>query len=528
MNRKISIFFFIVLIIGLVSCSKDFLDKEPLTDRVEDNFYRTPNDAFQAVVAIYDVLQWQSSGGYHPYDLVSNILSDDAFAGGSGPGDRPGLVRMAKFSSYTNDEEPSGLWRDRYTGIYRANILLEKIDNITFPVPALKDRYIAEARFLRGYYYFQLVQLFGNIPLILKTLTPAEYQSQVQANPADVYNQVAADLWFAYQTLPASIPDVEKGRISKWAAGAMLARVYLYHKGYGKGVLGISSDLKAGDKTFTETDIETIIDDIVNSSGHDLVVDYANLWGAQNKNTIESVFEIQHTSKSDWGDWGWRNGTEGNWTIIMSGFRGVTDATYDAGWSFQPATMSLVNEFQSYNDPRYEPAILAGTELTSYSPTACYQHTGYAFQKVQPVLAFKPTTNDMLNWPNNWMVVRFADVLLMGAELNLDNDLGKAQQYFDRVYQRAWGINSTPPSLNGGETGLEIIYHERRLEFAGEGLRYWDLLRRGLDYAKAKIDAASDVDPSNELFNPATKGLLPIPSTEITLSGNKLVQNAGY
>lgn len=528
MNRKISTIFCIVLLAGLISCSKDFLDKEPLTSRVEANFYRTPEDAFEAVVAIYDVTQWQSSGGYHPYDLVSNIMSDDAYAGGSGPGDRPGLVRMAKFSGYTNDEEPLGLWRDRYTGVYRANLLLEKIVDIPFTDSALKVRYTAEARYLRGYFYFQLVQLFGNVPLILKTLAPSEYQSQVQAPPADVYNQVAADLWYAYQNLPANIPDVEKGRVSKWTAGAMLARVYLYHKGYGKGVLGITSDLQAGDKTLAETDIEAVIDDIVNTSGIDLVADYAALWGAENENTSESVYEIQHTNKSDWGDWGWRNGTEGNWTIIMSGFRGVDDATYDAGWSFQPVTMTLINEFQSYNDPRYEPAILAGTELTSYSPAACYQHTGYAFQKVQPVKAFKPATNDMLNWPNNWLVIRFADVLLMGAELNLDNDLGKAQQYFNRVYQRAWGESSNPPSLSGGDTGLEIIYHERRLEFAGEGLRYWDLLRRGLTYAETKINAASLAAPQDEPFKSVTKGLLPIPQTEITLSGNKLLQNAGY
>ncbi|HOY72910.1 MAG TPA: RagB/SusD family nutrient uptake outer membrane protein, partial [Tenuifilaceae bacterium] len=208
----------LVLLLGMGSCSQDFLEMEPLTDRVEGNFYKTEKDAFEALVSIYDVLQWQSSYGYHPWDLVSNVLSDDAFSGGSGPGDRPGLNRMGKFSSYTTDEEALGLWKDRYSGIYRANIFLEKIDGIQFKDEALKDRYIAEARFLRGYFYFELVQFYGHVPLILKTLTTSEYK-QSQANPADVYNQIASDLLFAWEKLPGNISAAEYGRVSKWAAG---------------------------------------------------------------------------------------------------------------------------------------------------------------------------------------------------------------------------------------------------------------------------------------------------------------------
>jgi len=525
--RKTYILLTVVLLAGLGSCTKDFLEKEPLTDRVEENFYKTPDDAFQALVAAYDVLQWQTGGGYHPNDLVSNILSDDAFCGGSGPGDRPGLNRMGRFSEYTTDEEPLGLWKDRYTGIYRANILLEKIEAIPFTDAALKTRYIAEARFLRGYFYFQLEQYFGHIPLILKTLTPADNR-QLQAAPADVYNQIASDLYFAYQNLPEAISATQTGRVSKWAAGSMLAKVYLFHKGYGKGVLGITSDLKADDKTFTETDIEVIVDNVITASGHDLVPAYADLWGVARENNIESIFEVQHTQKGDWGDWNWRNGTEGNWTIIMSGFRGMNDPIYDAGWAFQPATASLASEFEA-GDARYIVSILdPAAEGRTYKSQDCYQNTGFAFKKIQPVKANKPATNSDLNWPNNWMVIRFADVLLMGAELNLDNDLTKAQGYFDKVRLRAFGVGATPPALTNGEAGLDLIYHERRVEFAGEGVRYWDLLRRGLTYTQQKLSAAAGVAPYDETFNAATLGLLPIPQSEITVSGNSLIQNDGY
>jgi len=125
---------------------------------------------------------------------------------------------------------------------YRANLFLEKVNSVEFKTEELKTRLTAEARFLRGYFYFEMVQFFGYIPLILKPLPPSEYQ-QAAADPADVYNQIASDLYFAYQNLPATITAAEKGRASKWAAGALLARVYLYHKGYGKGVLGITTDL---------------------------------------------------------------------------------------------------------------------------------------------------------------------------------------------------------------------------------------------------------------------------------------------
>lgn len=516
----------LVLIAFATGCSKDFLEKEPLTDRVEANFYQTPEDAFQALVAIYDVLGWQSSQGYHPHDLVCNILSDDAYAGGSGPGDRPDLVRMGKFSSYPTDEAVLGLWSDRYAGVYRANLLLEKIENIPFENEDLKTRYIAEAKFLRAYFYFQLEQFYGNIPLILKTLSPND-KKIAQADPADVYNQIAEDLWYAWQNLPASVSSTELGRATKWAAGGLLSRVYLYHKGYGKNVLNLTSDMKAGDKIISEDVVEGIIDDIINTSGHGLVTDYSTLFYPGNKNLIESVFEIQHTNKSNWGDWGWRNGSEGNWTVIMTGFRGVESDIYETGWSFQPVTQSLANEMKT--DPRYSVAILdAEAEGLVYKPGDCFQHTGYAFKKMHPLKAFKPSTNDMLNWPYNEKVLRFADILLMGAELYLDNDLSKAQEYFNRMFKRAHGNVATPPVLTNSEAGLDVIYHERRMEFAGEGLRYWDLLRRGLDYAAQKINAASQASPLDETFNMATRGLLPIPQSEITLSENTLVQNPGY
>lgn len=527
MKNKITYLILVVVGLGLASCSEDFLDREPLTQRVETNFYQTEQDAFEALVAVYDVLQWQTGGGYHPYDLIGNILSDDAYSGGSGPGDRPGLGRMAKYETYESDEEPLGLWKDRYSGIYRANLLLDRIEGIEFDDSTLKTQYIAEARFLRGYYYYELVQLFGNVPLILKPLEAGEYD-QPQAAPADVYNQIASDLWFAYNNLENSYGTEYTGRVTNWAAGAMLARVYMYHDGYGKGVLNITSDLTADDKVLTETDIETILEAIITESGHGLADTYADLFGTSNENNIESIFEIQHTDKADWGDWGWANGTEGNWAVIMSGFRGIDDPVYESGWSFQPATQNLINQFDA-GDTRYSVAILdAEVEGLKYKPQDCYQHTGYAFKKVHPVKADKPATNSDLNWPNNRMVIRFADVLLMAAELNLDNDLGKAQGYYEQVQKRAFGDAYVSPSLSNDETGLDLIYKERRVEFAGEGLRYWDLLRRGLDYTSAQINSISGSAPYDVTFNAATKGLLPIPQSEINVSNNSLVQNDGY
>lgn len=543
MKHKTIITILFVSLFFMYSCEEDFLLREPLDNRVEANFYKTEADAQEALIAVYDVLQWGALQGNHPFETISDIVSDDAYAGGANASDVPFIVKMDQGSMDPATNEIYGLWKKYYTGIYRANLYLEKAEGIEFTSEETKALYEAEVRFLRAYYYFDLVRLFGNVPLILTTLDSDEY-NQTQNSAEEVYNQIATDLMASIDVLPQTRTAQNQGRATKWAAEALMVRVFLYHDGYVKPELG-AGDLQTADGTvINKTKAQELIDDVILNSGHDLLENYADLFSVENENSIESVFEIQYSEKASWGDWNWRVGSEGNQAVILYGIRDISEATgYATGWSFAPVSSSFVNEFET-GDPRLNASVI---DLTSFEDNngdglpegqlngvnaeyrPGFQNTGYFNKKFQPLIANNPEDGSReLNYPNNYPAIRFADVLLMGAELYLDTDLGKAQGYFDRVNKRAWGEDHATPQLSAGETGMDMIYHERRVELGGEGHRYWDLLRRGVSYTEQKIDATNGDFPFTVDFRPITKGLFPIPSQEINVSNNTLSQNDGY
>lgn len=515
MKKLIIISILFVLPFAVAGCMDDFLNHTPPVDRVQDNFFQTQADADQAMFAIYETLTFshgRSNNGFHPFDLVSNILSDDAYGGGSGSGDQPELLEFNAHNISVTNGKASGLWADRHTGIYRANLLLENIENIDFESEEIRDNYEAEARFLRAYHYFDLVRFFGNIPLFTRPLDASDIRVE-QVPPGEVYDFIASELAAAIPNMRESVPDAEVGRATKYAAQALLGRVYLYHQDYAKPVFG------AGDLPVSRAEVVSHLEDIINNSGRVLLDDYSDLWGAQNNNNDESVFEIQHVTNT-FGDWGFLNGSIGNWATTMSGLRGVGfHPVYSQGWAFQPVTPDLADAFDQDTDSRYFISLLDPVaEGVNHDPGAMYQWQGHAFKKFYPRNADIPSLNTEFNWPYNRPVLRFADVLLMAAELEAPN----AQQYFDQVRQRAYGDDFAQiPATK------ENIMEERRLEFAGEGHRYWDLLRMGLETAKEKIDAQS-AENININFRLDRLGLLPIPQSEISLSDNTLEQNPGY
>lgn len=509
------------LMVGAVGCN-GFLDEEPLDQRVESNFYQSQRDAEEALTAAYDVLQWNTVIGYQSFEMLSDIRSDDAYAGGGSSTDAPNVIEMDKFNVRTTNGEVHGLWKKYYTGIYRTNIYLEKIDGMD-ATEAFQTRTVAEAKFLRAYYYFDLVRLFGNVPLLTHTLKDQGEYSQPQADPADVYNQIAKDLMEAIPNLPTTIPDSEKGRVDKWAAEALMTRVYLYYNGVYGG------DLQAGDVTVNQTKALELIEDVVQNSGHDLLPNYADNFKKAYEFSNESVFEIAYSDSRPWWDWGYIQGGEGNIAPQMQGPRlkdpGAND--YERGWSFTPVSQDLVDQFDA-NDPRLDATVLFEDELDG-GLTIGYQHTGYFTQKYTTAKEYKPTDGQLeLNWGNNYRVIRFSDVLLMAAELNVKaGNQPVAQQELDRVRDRV-GMPSVTANLDN-------IYHERRLELALEGQRYWDLLRRGMDTANAELTGNQMGDsyqgePSdfNIEFDAATKGLFPIPQSEIDISNGQFNQNDGY
>lgn len=515
MNFKSILSIFCILICG--SCSDSFLDRQPLDQVVSTNFYQTETDAMEALVAVYDVLGYQSTPGvgWAPFVTISDILSDDAHAGGADANDGMDEDECNKFQISTTSNIGHSIWLKNYTGIYRANLLLERIDDIQ-STPEFKSRIIAEAKFLRAYFYFELVRFFENIPLLTETIKgPSEY-SQTQNSPQEVYNQIALDLVESIADLPEDIPTNENGRVSSWASQALLARVYLFYNGVYGG------DLQAGSITIGQGQIVDYLVDIINNSGHGLLPNYDDLFRLASEFSVESIFEISHGDSPAWWDWGYVRGGEGNLAAQMQGPRVTGSENWNRGWSFAPVTENLVKEIGS--DPRASGIYLREGDLDG-SLVKGYQHTGYFSKKY---------TSDFEHWGSdgqlehnricNFRVIRFADVLLMAAELGAPN----AQSYMDQVRSRS-GLASIPVTIDN-------IYKERRIEFALEGLRYFDILRRGMDYANDELTLQGERGSNyvgdqvifDITFNPVTRGFLPIPQSEIDLSDGAFIQNPGY
>lgn len=505
-----------LIIMLLFTACEDFLDLKPLDQEVSSNFYQTEEQAMQALVAVYDVLTYQSSPGvsWAPIITMSDVLSDDAYAGGGDANDGMDENELNTFNIPPSNKIVHSIWIKNYVGIYRANKYLEIIDGIDAS-DSFKTKTIAEAKFLRAYFYFEQVRFFENIPLLTATISgPSEYQ-QSQSETKEVYDQIALDLVEAIADLPESVTSYNAGRITKWAAQALLARVYLFYNGV------YNAELDAGGTVIDQAAVLAYLEDLITNSGHDLFENYEDNFRLAGEFGIESVFEISYGDTPPWWDWNYVRGGHGNLSAQMNGPRVTGSDNWNRGWSFAPVSQKLVDDLAG--DPRLEHTVVSQDQLDG-SLSIGYQHTGHFSRKY---------TSDAEHWGSdgqfelnrtcNHRVIRFSDVLLMAAELGSPN----AQIYLDDVRDRV-GLGSVPASLDN-------ILAERRLELSLEGLRYFDVIRRGMAYASQELthsEYGPDYDGEqaiyNVTFNAATKGFLPIPQTEIDLSAGKFKQNDGY
>jgi len=507
---------FLLIGLTLTSC-EDFLDLKPLDQEVSSNFYQTEEDAMQALVAIYDVITYQSSPGvsWAPFIVVSDILSDDSYAGGSDANDGMEQQELNTFNTPTTNNIVHSIWIKNYIGIYRANLYLEVIDGIDAS-DEFKERTIAEAKFLRSYFYLELVRYFENVPLLTATIKGTDEYAQEQNTPQEVYNQIALDLVEAIEVLPEVISLSEAGRISKWAAEGLLARTYLFYN----GVYG--SDLVAGEKTIDKAAMLVYVEDLITNSGHDLFENYQDNFKLVGEFGIESVFEISYGDTPAWWDWGYVRGGHGNLSAQMQGPRVTGSTNWNRGWSYGTVSQKLVSDLEG--DPRLVHTVLKEEELDGKLQRG-YQHTGYFSKKYSSDSEHWGSDGQFeLNRTCNHRVIRFSDVLLMAAELGSAN----AQTYLDRVRSRV-GLESIPATMDN-------ILNERRLELSLEGIRYFDVIRQGMNTASSEFSLSDVRGPNYEgdqqlfdvNFNSATKGFLPIPQNEIDLSAGKFKQNEGY
>lgn len=488
MIKRQKILFIIATIFLVGSCSDDFVNVEPPFEN-SDNFFNTEEDYQNALIGAYDLLQTT-----YLNVLLGEIASDNTLAGGENANDVLGIQEIDDMRHTPINLQLVDIWGWMYSGINRANFILEFQDKTDF---SGKDNIIAQARFLRAYYYFELVKWFGDVPLVVDKRVQFGDQFDLPRTPKEeVYAQIELDLIFASDILPVTQPTI--GLATRGSAQALLGKIYLYQEKF---------DLAA-----------TVLEDLITSGPYDLLIDYDTLFENDNENNIESVFEVQYIDDEGAG-FGCLQCSEGNVAVGFNGIRNYNGPLFDSGFSFNVPTQEVVDEFED-GDNRLQTAILdidSWAEETGATFAVGFEHTGYFNRKYIPRLGDLNTGDPNLTNPNNYRAIRFADVLLMAAEALNRGGISdsRAQTYLNRVRERAFG-NSDNNVTASGVALTNAIYHERRVELVGEGHRFFDLVRTNR--------AASEI-PN---FQTGKHELFPIPLIEIQLTGNQWEQNPGY
>ncbi|MDZ4147742.1 MAG: RagB/SusD family nutrient uptake outer membrane protein [Flavobacteriaceae bacterium] len=497
--KIICLLFSLTMILTTASCSKDYLDVDLEGSNLSEGFISNEETAFSAVVAVYDVLR-KNSGGFENLITMMNAGSDDHFAGGGGPSDGVGIQ---SFSNYVQSATtiPPSFWNDHYQGVFRANFLLEQLPVVDIS-DASKVRFTAETKTLRALYYFNLVRMFKNIPLITTPIGIADIPNVLQADPNEVYALIESDLLAAIPDLPQSVSGTEAGRMTEGAARALLGKVYLF-----EGKMGLAAEQLAAVNGTPGT---------TSQFGYSLLENFEDLWAVGNKFNSESIIEVAHTNKSNasWEFWG-SGRDEGNSVNVMVGPRGYSKIGDNApdlpsGWSFNVFTQDFYDFIK--NDPRYEATVLNLNALKQAGEVdyiSGHQDTGFFLNKFVPRRSDVTTGAGVpeLNYKQNTYVIRLADTYLMEAEA-LGGSGARAQALLDAVRARV-GLPSVPVSQTA-------IMNERRAELAGEGHRWFDLVRTG---------QATSILASRG-FTPGRDEIFPIPFKE--LENTNLVQNPNY
>lgn len=481
---KVYILLFVIAI-GFNACSEEYLDIES-EDPNSENFFNSQEDYESALVAAYDLLQ-----SSYLNVMLGEIASDNTLAGGESATDVIGIQQIDDMIHTPVNDQLSDIWRWMFAGVNRANYIMEFQDKTDFPD---KPRVLGETRFLRAYYYFELVKFFGDVPLVVDQRFLFGDQFEVDRTPkADVYAQIERDLIFAIDNLEYTTPDV--GRATKGSAQALLGKVYLFQEKYPEAA--------------------DVLDDLILSNEYSLVTDYSTIFENDNENNSESVFEIQYSDLEGAG-FGCLQCSEGNVAVGFNGIRNYDGPEFESGFSFNVPTQEVFDLFE-VADPRRDVAILdidtfAAANGATFS--IGFEHTGFYNRKYIARQGDLNTGDANLTNPNNYRAIRLADVYLMAAEAYNSGNLGdgQARTYLNTVRTR---VNLPDVQLSGVALG-DAIFLERRLELVGEGHHFFDLVRTG----RAAVQIDGFVAGKHEVF--------PIPLEEILLSGNRWAQNPNY
>lgn len=524
------------LSMGLTSCS-DFLD-EPIRGQQDmTNYFTTEEEGAKQITGCYNLLDCRGWWQIYKFYNLCNITTDDCWMGNTTQD--PGEYRVAcMFTGNTIElgNACQNFWQYRYKGITQCNIAIDKIQQIKFKDENYQKRLIAEAKFLRGFYYLDLVKNFGGVPIMLSLKMPSEVQGIERASKEDTYAQIEQDLKEAAADLPSRSEQAasQVGHATRGAALGFLAKAYLYEGKYEEAEK-VLQELCCRGSYAGQTPEYKLMDD------------FSKVWNIDYNNNDESLFEIQtlDDTQYDLGE---------HYSVVV----GSRD---DGGWAWGQPTSDLENAFKAQGDEiRLKYTILhdgqtdvpgdpTWNEDKPYVVSASKHKSGRCNMKLFIPVGKRPSPYDAAHNPLNIRLLRYAEVLLMYAEV--ENQLGhdsEAQWALNEVRGR---VHLSAVTTTGKEL-RDAIRAERRLELALEGTRLDDLRRWKMDdgktmmehvfgpngsFVKYNMETSTDsyettnqIENSNEGINfQAPRDLLfAIPNSEITMSNGSIKQNPGY
>nr|MDA3929354.1 RagB/SusD family nutrient uptake outer membrane protein [Prolixibacteraceae bacterium] len=498
----------IIVIIALfiiTSCSDKWLnDIEPQGKLLQVNYYQTDAEFESGMVAVYSMFKNQYwNGAWSSFYLYASIPSDDAVVHGGGLTDMPQLWDVDAFSATPLTAGLQRLWDRSYYGIYRANVLMESLDENS--TDAMKIM-AAEAQMLRGYFYFELFRFFGEVPLIDHILVPEEFD-QVKVSKEEIFNLIVSDLKAAAEILPENWSGSDKYRMTKYAAHGLMGKVYMYMA---------SPFYNLGEQNYTNaiTELKKVIDE----GSYSLLSDFDQVWSYTNEFNNETLIEMSYTYST--GEF-WGNGADAESNVVqqLQGPRGLNaNDTLQAGWGMDMITQDLVDAYREQGDSiRLHGTALAEWQMREWGITDFEKneaYTGYYNFKRATWKALNPDGN-FWGWGNNERILRLSDIYLLLAEAyNRTGNDTEALKNVNTVRNRV----GLPNIESSGDQLLSDIKLERRLELAQEAQRFFDLVRWG--DGPAVLGKLGFVAGKSEHY--------PIPQAEIDNSGSMLIQNEAY
>jgi hypothetical protein len=463
--KKVIVYFLLGVMIS--SCSNDFTDLNPVSNRNVSQFYKSSSDFKTAINASYAGLQ--NYGVYNrAYWLMFEMRSDNTDQGPDATGLAKQFQEINAFTEDALNEQVTAAWINSYKVIANSNTILERIESAEIE-ETLKKGITGEALFLRSLMYYNLAVGFGNIPLQITPYNQGEQLTQVSTD--EVYKQLILDLTKAEEDLPVSYTAGEVGKATKGAAATLLAKIYL--------------------TTSQNTEAEAVLRRIINNYGYQLLNDYANIWGIENENNEESIFEVQFIG-----------GGIGQGSAFTNDFSPSAFLQTGQGFGRNRPTAYLINSFSS-EDLRFEPSI--GTS---------YINAEGQTTEANYIKKYKSSPQTENDSGLNFIVFRYADVLLMLAEAIGESP--EAYGLINKIRQRA-GLEDVNGNTSG--TFTDILSHERQLEFTFENHRWADLKRFGIEKQIFENAENGVVKPEN------VRELFYIPQRELDINPNFIQNN---